>query len=66
MEVQARDFHSTHKEDNLWELAPSLPQTGPKDSTQVIRFAIRHLYPLNHLTSPSFAYYLSQQFDNHN
>lgn len=61
-----RDFHSTQIEDNSWELAPSFPKTGPKDSAQVVRFDIRHLYPLSHLTSPSFAYYLSQKFDNHN
>lgn len=60
------DFYSTHIEDNLWELAPSFRQTGPKDSTQVVRFGSRDLYPLSHLTSPSFAYYLSQKFDNHN
>lgn len=58
------DLHSTQIEDNL--LVPSFPQTGSKDSTQVVRFDSRDLYPLSHLTSPSFAYYLSQKYDNHN
>ena len=42
-------------EDSSWELILSVHLVGPRDQTQVFRLCDKPLYPLVHLTGPTFS-----------